>query len=335
MSPDWQGALGRLQPDTVAAAARRWVADPPTLVNAGFNHVYRAVDPQGSLYLRFTHVELRDRAFLTPPLAYLRHAFTHGAQVNEPLPSASGHWIEALPQGDDLFFCTAVRGVDGARLSDLPPTPALYRAFGQAIGSLHAASASFQPDPAWPHMIDAALPGTFPTWRLFWDRAGASAHREATIAQAYDDLTPWVHAVGGRLAGWPGGEAEPGVGLTHGDLRPGNAIWDGQRVVIIDFDEQVYAPLANDLARAVLELTREQRRRLVPELLRGYREHMPLEFRWEEAVPGLVRARAVLMAAWQLEGEGDPTNLRPVSGSAAPVSAWQLREHLRAGAYGS
>ena len=50
--------------------------------------------------------------------------------------------------------------------------------------------------------------------------------------------------------------------------------------------------------------------------------------------PDLIRARAVLMAAWQLEGERDPAALRPVSGSAAPVSAWQLREHLRSGVYG-
>ncbi|WP_295817414.1 phosphotransferase [uncultured Deinococcus sp.] len=233
-----------------------------------------------------------------------------------------------------MFFCTALRGVDGARLSDLPPTPARYRAFGQAIGALHAASMTFTPDPAWPHMPDPALPGTFPTWRLFWDRAGASAHLEATIGQAYDDLTPWVHAVGGLPSGWPGGATAPGVGLAHGDLRPGNALWDGHRVVIIDFDEQVHGPLANDLARAVLELTPEQYRHQEPALLGGYREHLPLDLQWEAALPDLIRARAVLMAAWQLEGERDPAALRPVSGSAAPVSAWQLREHLRSGVYG-
>lgn len=333
MSKDWQGVLGRLTPATVIEAARRWGASQVELVNPGFNHVYRATAHLGPLYLRFTQVELRDLEYLRPPIAYLKHAFEHGAQVNEPLPSLAGSWIETLPQGRDLFFCTAVRGVAGPRLQDLPPTPELYHAYGRAIGSLHAASLSFQPDPAWPHMIDPELPGAFPTWRLFWNRAGEAAHLDATIGQAHDDLTTWVEVVGGLPLGWPAGEVAPGLGLTHGDLRPGNTIWDSGRVVIIDFDEPVHGPLANDLARALLELTPEERRGLWPELLAGYREHMPLDSMWEAALPRLLCARAVLMAAWHLEGDRDPASLRPESGSAAPVSAWQLRENLRNGMY--
>ncbi|THF84383.1 hypothetical protein E7T09_20490 [Deinococcus sp. KSM4-11] len=74
-----------------------------------------------------------------------------------------------------------------------------------------------------------------------------------------------------------------------------------------------------------------------PEHKAGHRSHdvQTAQAPRQPTAGGLVRARAVLMAAWQLEGEGDLTNLRPVTGSAAPVSAWQLREHLRAGAYGS
>ncbi len=86
MSPDWQGILGRLRPDSVAEAARRWGAHAATLVNPGFNHVCRATDRKGALYLRFTHIELRAPTSLTPPIAYLRHAFAHAPRSTNRCP---------------------------------------------------------------------------------------------------------------------------------------------------------------------------------------------------------------------------------------------------------
>lgn len=329
----WQSALSRLTPETVAEAARRWKALSPTLVNPGVNHVYRAEDESGPLYLRFTHADLRDADYLAPPLAWLRHLHGRGAPVNGPLKSRGGEWIESFQQGDDLFFATAVRGIRGPRLSELPPTSGLYRAFGRAIGGLHAASRDFLPPPGMPNLLDPALPGVFPSWRLLWRRAGEHARKDSIIGAAYEELTPWVDAVGGPAQGWPEGAepALPDLGLTHGDLRPGNAILSDERVVIIDFDEPVFGPRANDLARAVMEVPCELRGELWAALLAGYREAMPLEPYWDAELPRLLMARAVLMAAWSLE---DGEEFRPVSGSGAPVSLWQLREHLRKGEYG-
>ena len=328
----WAETLARLQPETVKALASRWATGPPILVNPGFNHVYRAEDAAGPLYLRFTHAGLRSAEYLGPPVTWLRHLHADGAFVNKPLPSLEERWIEASAQGDDLFFATAVRGVAGPRLSELPPTPELYRAFGQSTGQLHAASSRFVPAPGTPHMLDRTLPGVFPSWRLLWQRAREHARKEPVIAAAFEALTPWVDAVGGPEYGWPDDQrpARPGLGLTHGDLRPGNAIWDGGRVIVIDFDEPVYGPLATDLARAVMEVPREQRPGLWAELRAGYREAAPLDSAWDSELPRLLRARAALMAAWNLAGGA---GLHPVSGTLAPVSLWQLRENLLSGEY--
>ncbi len=331
----WGETLGRLRAETVRASAALWGAGPATLVSPGFNHVYRAEDAAGALYLRFTHVSLRNAVYLEPPLQWLRFLHAHGAPVNEPLPSFNGNWVETVEQQDDLFLATAVRGVPGPRLSDLPPEPPLYRAFGRSIGQLHAASRRFTPKPGTPHMLGPDLPGVFPTWRLFWHGARAHAVQEPVIAATFEALTPWVDRVGGPERGWPDGVSAPpeDLGLTHGDLRPGNAIWDGERVVIIDFDEPVFGPWANDLARAVLEVPRGQRAALWNEVLAGYREVMPLAPTWEGELPRLLQARAALMAAWNISGGADLTDVRPVSGTLAPVSLWQLREHLSNGEY--
>ncbi|GGO38845.1 phosphotransferase enzyme family protein [Deinococcus humi] len=332
---NWTETLGRLRPETVEAAAARWGARQPTLVNAGFNHVYRTEDRGGPLYLRFTHGDLRNTEFLTPPLTWLRYLHAHGAPVNEPLVSLDGHWIEAMWQADDLFLATAVRGITGPRVSECPPTPVLYRAFGRSIGELHAVSRHFMPAPGTPHMLGPALPGIFPSWRAFWHGAQEHGQKEAVIDRTFQALTPWVDAVGGPEGGWPDEplSARPGLGLTHGDLRPGNAIWDGERVVVIDFDEPVYGPFATDLARAVLEVPRGQRPAIWTEVLSGYREAMPLDSTWDQELPRLLKARAALMAAWNISGGADPADPRPMSGTLAPVSLWQLRENLVSGEY--
>ncbi|THF70442.1 hypothetical protein E7T06_06975 [Deinococcus sp. Arct2-2] len=310
---NWQAALSHLTPDLVAAGAKRWGAGHVRPVNMGFNHVYRATTPTGDIALRFTHSSLRSPDALRPPLDFLRHVHAAGAGVCPPLPSLALNLIEALPDG---FLVTAIGWIDGPRLSELPPTPALYRAFGQAIGELHAAGRSFRPIPGTPNMIAAAFPGVFPSWRFFWHRAAPHAAKHAELARHFVRLTPLVDEWGGPAGCWPDNETQgwgEGFGLTHGDLRPGNAIWDGKRVIIIDFDEPVFGPLATDLARAVLELPADLLPTLRPHLLDGYRSVGPFSADWETRLPLLTQCRAALMAAWTLDGVGSAAEVEALA----------------------
>jgi Ser/Thr protein kinase RdoA (MazF antagonist) len=43
-------------------------------------------------------------------------------------------------------------------------------------------------------------------------------------------------------------------GLTHGDHRPGNVLYDGKQVHPIDFDEPVYHWYMADIAKPFLDL---------------------------------------------------------------------------------
>jgi Ser/Thr protein kinase RdoA (MazF antagonist) len=323
--------MARLAPATAAEAARRWGRDPGSLVpvSRGVNHVFRAED----LYLRLVHTTLRGERFLGPPLCFLRHAFDRGAPVAQPVPSDAGRWIEALPQGEDVFLATGVRAVKGTRLGELPLSAELYRAFGRAIGELHARTRDFLPVAGTPNMFAPERPGVFPTWRWLWAQARKHANRDPIIAKAFEDLTPWVEARGGLPGSWPADDPRPvpGYGLTHGDMRPGNVIWTGERAVIIDFDEPVHGPLANDLARAMLELDVPERHRLQSYLVAGYREAMPLSQEWIEAISALLPARAALMCAWTLEDESDTEPPASASGSGATVSFSRLRSSLREG----
>ena len=307
------GAAAESRPDlkTLRRAALLFGADPDALhlVNAGVNTVYRA----GHLALRLS--AQKDRAYLTPPLDWLRHLYAAGASVCEPVAATDGSWIAGFEQGSELYLATAVRWVEGPRLSELTPTPELYLAYGRSIGRLHRARLGFAPAPGARHMLDPGEGGVFARWDWLWLRAAQGISGVPILERAFERLTPNVLA-------WAAEEAV----MTHGDLRPGNVIWqpETRRAVIIDFDEPVLGPAALDLAHAGLELGTAERPTLIAALLAGYRMEHPLHEVWDERLPTLTAARAALMAAWSV-ADG---NFGPQSGSGAVVSVPRLLERL-------
>ena len=301
---------------TVQAAARSFGADPNNLhlINAGVNTVYRA----GDLALRLCSASFKGRAYLTPPLDWLRHLHGHGAAVCEPRCTPAGEWIAEVTEGNILFLAMATRWVTGPRLSELPPTTELYREYGRSIGRLQHASLGFLANPDALHMLDSSAPGVYPRWDWQWDRAARHALGVPVLARAFGRLTPLVTA-------WAAEEAV----MTHGDLRPGNVIWDGARAVIIDFDEPVLGPATLDLARAAMEVSDEERPALSAALLDGYRLERPLDPVWDDRLPTLMAARAALMTAWSTEDGQMGTG----SGSGAVVSVPRLLGWLERSGY--
>ena len=213
------------------------------------------------------------------------------------------------------FWPRRWRWVHGPRLSELTPTPELYRAYGRSIGRLHRASLGFAPAPGARHMLNPGESGVFARWDWLWQRAATGISGVPVLERAFERLTPDVLA-------WAAEEAV----MTHGDLRPGNVIWQPETLnaIIIDFDEPVLGPAALDLVHAGLELGEGERPALMAALLAGYRAEHPLHEIWDERLPTLVAARAALMAAW---GVADG-NLGPESGSGAVVSVPRLLERL-------
>ena len=302
--------------NTVRQAARRFGADPDALrlVNAGVNTVYRV----GHLALRLTAQE--DRAYLTPPLGWLRHLHAAGASVCEPVAGTDGSWIAALEQGSERYLATAVRWVEGPRLSELTPTSELCLAHGRSIGLLHRASLGFSPAPGARHMLDPGESGVFARWDWLWLRAAQGIAGVPVLERAFERLTPEVLA-------WAAEEAV----MTHGDLRPGNVIWqpETRKAVIIDFDEPVLGPAALDLAHAGLELGEAERPALMAALLAGYRTEYPLHEVWDSRLPRLTAARAALMAAWNMADGTVGLN----TGSGSVVSVPRLLERLEQWGY--
>jgi Ser/Thr protein kinase RdoA (MazF antagonist) len=90
------------------------------------------------------------------------------------------------------------------------------------------------------------------------------------------------------------------LGMTHSDCNRTNALYDGERVRIIDFDEPMHHWFAADVARPFRELTHEDPafEACRAALVAGYREVRALDDRLEQAIPGFVRMKNVEIYAW-------------------------------------
>ncbi len=281
----WDLMLDRLERATARRALACWAAEvvEPVFVERSANAVFRFELEGRPHFLRMVHAALRDRPEVASALDYLRHLHAAGAPVCRPRPSAGGEWIERVEQGEDVFLASVVEGVAGETLLGRPPEPAPVRALGRALGRLHRAAESYAPS------ADRRFLRWDRNWQTNRDSLAADdgdARREAERIEAFLETLP---------------RDAPFQGVTHADVNLGNVFWEGTQVMLIDFDEPVLHWYAADVARPFrdwLGLSRSERRRVLGDLLAGYREERALGPEWEAAIPWLFRMKELEIFAW-------------------------------------
>ena len=275
----WAQTLSSAPPDTAARAASLWGDTILERVGVSANLVYRL---KSGNYLRLTHSSLRDVTAVAAGVDWARQLEIHGASVSVALESMTGCQIERV--GD--WLTTVWNGIDGQPLGDAM-TDAQLEAWGAAAGLLHAASADYEAR-AVQTSSGAVLPERF-ALRTFWRKIEPVVRKDAELLEVYRQLTPW-------LEGLP----ETGLLTCHGDFRPANAVWDGSRVWIIDFDEPVLAWIEYDVARAMcrdVDGPFPNLARHLETFKRGYERHQILNL---ERLQTFIQLHALLSLSWSL-----------------------------------
>ena len=137
---------------------------------------------------------------------------------------------------------------------------------------------------------------------------------------------PTIRATYFRLGRWLSDLPRRDFALTHGDMHPANAFWDGRRVTIIDFDEPVYGWIWVDFGRALLDFYRRPpraRRQLHDALLAGYGEVRAIDAELHGQLPRFMQLRGLMMHLWSLADVGGVA-----SGRAPWQREWALREQV-------
>ena len=284
----WIQVLRRLEATPVPrVAAERWGADPGSVqpVSVGANAIYRFAHRGGTGFLRIIHPRGRGRAELEANLAYLNHLYREGAPVNEPLRSRSGAWIEAVEHDAERWLATAVGAVPGEPVTHRCTDPTVYRAWGAAMARLHVAAETFRPTSTGSYY------GADREWREICERLPLA-----------DEV---VRAEAERVGAWRAQleRDAAGFGITHGDFNAGNAIWDGESVRVVDFDEPSLHWYAADVARPFNEVrdrAPDQIREWVDALVSGYRQVRVLPERLVRDIPWFLRLRVLAGYLWLL-----------------------------------
>ena len=275
----WAQTLNDVPPDTAARAVSLWNDTILERVGVSANLVYRL---ESGHYLRLIHSTLRDAAFIAAGVDWARWLESNGASVSVALESNAGYLIERI----DDWLATVWRGVGGQPLGDAI-TDAQLEMWGAAAGSMHKASTGYEPR-AVTTLSGAVLPERC-TLRIFWRNIERIVQKDTELLEVYRRLTPW-------LEGLPDTER-----LTcHGDFRPANAVWDGEKVWIIDFDEPLLAWPEYDVARAMSRDVNGPFPNLTAHLeifRRGYRRTRELNM---ERLQTFIQLHALLSLSWSL-----------------------------------
>jgi Ser/Thr protein kinase RdoA (MazF antagonist) len=286
--------IARMRRVALAALAHYDLPDGTlSFVDHGENTTFRHDSAEGRFLVRVHRPQRHGRdadpvLAIESELAWLTALRAQtGLEVPEPLHTRSGGVTVQATAGDNTRVVSVLRWQHG-RVHENSPRPAHLRRLGAAMATLHRhADAWTPPSPFqridWNHeaffgdvMVYGGLPAS-EVWLLL-----------------PDDLRERFQQVADRLATVMA--AEPDHGLIHADLHLGNAVFEGDRVKLIDFDDCGVGHRLYDVAVALWEQRdRDDYDAFRTALLDGYRRVRDVDV---THLDDFIALRQVAFALW-------------------------------------
>src|SRR5262245_14589159 len=261
----------------------RWPHDAQSLqlFRASANFLYALRQAGAMSFLRFTESTERSREAIDAEIEIVTWLAGAGLCVAQPIRSAAGNWVETVETEWGTFHAVVFAGLAGSQwdLDDLENEQ--FRAWGAALGKLHAALQAYSGPAA----------AARPRWRARMDQARSYLPADASLRHKWDELSD-------RLSALP--VTPRTYGLIHFDFELDNLIWQDASIGILDFDDCAHCWLAADVAFALQDVfdagaTLDDPR--VREFVRGYAVHWPLHEEELAQIPLFLRLRNLLRYA--------------------------------------
>ena len=225
-----------------------------TFVTHGENTTFRYDGPAGRHLVRVHRPQRHGRdadssAAIASELAWLKAIREDtNLEVPEPVATRDGRATTTATAAGETRVVSVLRWMDGRILEASARPTHLYR-MGVAMAALHRHADSWQP------------PAGFT--RIRWDHeaffGNVMVYGDTPAAECWDllpePLRTGFERVAERMS--PVLAAAEDVGLIHADLHPGNVVFSGDSVRLIDFDDSGTGPRLYDLAVALWEIRDE------------------------------------------------------------------------------
>jgi Ser/Thr protein kinase RdoA (MazF antagonist) len=217
------------------------------------NTNYLVTTPSNERYLLRQHrAASRSLAMLESEMLLLNYLHQSGLEVQRPVPLPAGNFIFS----NDAGRFSLLSWIDGEVLETINQTQA--QAVGILMARFHRVARDFTPPAGFerPQYDAAYLEHTLTELRLIdWLQPDMALFEQsmALAKQAFE---------------------EPNIpkNLIHADLHPGNMVWQGEKVAMIDFDRCGFGPVSYDIATTFGYLEQSER----SAFLAGYEQVLPL-----------------------------------------------------------
>jgi Ser/Thr protein kinase RdoA (MazF antagonist) len=264
-----------------------------TFVDHGENTTFRHSSSSGDHLVRVHRPqrhgpEVDTAAAIASEIAWLRSIRTDTAlEVPEPLFARDGSVSVRATASGQTRVCSVLRWMPG-RIHENSPRPVHLRRLGAAMAALHNQADAWVPPRDfvrinWDHetffgnrMVYGGIPAA-DCWTLL----------PASLRARFEALADEMAEVMGSA---------DDVGLIHADLHLGNAVFEGTRVKLIDFDDCGTGPRLYEVAVALWELRLEpDYQAYLDALSSGYLANRALDL---TRVDTYIALRQVAFALW-------------------------------------
>jgi Ser/Thr protein kinase RdoA (MazF antagonist) len=277
-------------------------ADDVTLVSLAENVTFKVTDREGRAYvLRLHRPGYHTLDELVSERAWIRALAEAGIDVPRELSARDGrdYVPVTIPATGERRYAGMLRWTEGRLLShvlaetgDDRVVEDYFAQLGALTASMHNQASVWRPPPGFTrHALDSdGLMGEAPHWGPFWEHRSLSASERGLLREARARMHAWLSGL----------RREPSAySLIHADMHPGNILVDGDRLVVIDFDDAGFGWHQYDIA-VVLTYWQSKPNAAAIEraFIGGYRTTRPVSDEALAAVPMFRLIRWMASIGW-------------------------------------
>ena len=246
-------AIGRTFTPAAEAALKFFPIDAVdlSLVSLAENVTFKVTDRSSAAYvLRLHRPGYHTLEELVSERAWIRALAASGIDVPDGVPARDGrdYVPVTIRATGEQRYAGMLRWTEGRLLShvlaetrDDRVVEDYFAQLGALTAAMHNQASAWRPPPGFTrHALDAdGLMGEAPHWGPFWEHRSLTAAERRLLREARARM----HETLARLSRDP-----LGYSLIHADMHPGNILVDGDRLVVIDFDDAGFGWHQYDIA---------------------------------------------------------------------------------------
>lgn len=233
-------------------------------------------------FLRFNEDKMRSKHELKAEIDYIFFLKSQGNNVNSPVESLQGNYVETYNIDDTIFNAVMFKEVKGKHLECHQLSSDYFKLWGQSMAKIHSSSENYPCDRRrkdWELLLDDAI--------------NLVSEEDKVFEKKCEDIRQKLNKLSRNKADY---------GLIHFDMEQDNLIWKDEEVHAIDLDDCSYHWFIADIAYALRDIFDDGQNINLNDngfksFLEGYRSCRNMDEEWIEQLPLMYEFHKIIQYA--------------------------------------